>query len=69
MGDEKNYRDVKAMGGNPCLEQTLESFEMCCLVETFPEKHESLEDYLTTLRSDSVYRSFFSQRTSQSQGC
>ena len=56
MGDEKNYRDMNAMGGNPCLEQTLESFEMCCLVETFPEKHESLEDYLTTLRSDSVSR-------------
>ncbi|CAN0292085.1 unnamed protein product [Ectocarpus sp. 6 AP-2014] len=49
MGDEKNDRDSKAMGGNPCLEQTLESFEMCCLVETFPDKHESLEDFLTTL--------------------
>ncbi|CAM9105430.1 unnamed protein product, partial [Ectocarpus fasciculatus] len=49
MGDEKNNRDAKAMGGNPCLEQTLESFEMCCLVETFPDKHESLEDFLTTL--------------------
>ncbi|CAM9110639.1 unnamed protein product [Hapterophycus canaliculatus] len=49
MGDEKNDRDAKAMGGNPCLEQTLESFEMCCLVETFPGKHESLEDFLTTL--------------------
>lgn len=54
MGDEKNDRDTKAMGGNPCLEQTLESFEMCCLVETFPDKHECLEDYLTTLRSDEV---------------
>lgn len=52
MGDEKSDRDAKAMGGNPCLEQTLESFEMCCLVETFPGKHESLEDFLTTLRSD-----------------
>ena len=55
MGDEKNDRDMKAMGGNPCLEQTLESFEMCCLVETFPDKHESLEDYLTTLRSERIY--------------
>lgn len=50
MGDEKNHRDARAMGGNPCLEQTLESFEMCCLVETFPDKHESLEDFLETLR-------------------
>ena len=55
MGDEKNDRDMKAMGGNPCLEQTLESFEMCCLVETFPDKHTSLEDYLTTLRSDGFH--------------
>lgn len=54
MGDEKNDRDKKAMGGNPCLEQTLESFEMCCLVETFPDKHKSLEDYLRTLRSDKI---------------
>lgn len=50
MGDAKNNRDAKAMGGNPCLEQTLESFEMCCLVETFPYKHGTLEDYLETLR-------------------
>ncbi|CAN0319627.1 unnamed protein product [Ectocarpus sp. 6 AP-2014] len=55
MGDEKNDRDSKAMGGNPCLEQTLESFEMCCLVETFPDKHESLEDFLTTLRFAMLY--------------
>ena len=31
-GDDKDHR---AMGGNPCLEQTLESYELCCLVETF----------------------------------
>lgn len=39
MGDEPNYKDQKAAGGNPCLEQTLESHEMCCLVETFPYLH------------------------------
>ena len=38
------------MGGNPCLEQTLESYEMCCLVETFPANHDSLADFLVTLR-------------------
>lgn len=59
MGDEKNDRDAKAMGGNPCLEQTLESFEMCCLVETFPGKHESLEDFLTTLRLDGSVMKLF----------
>lgn len=50
MGNVKNDRDAKAMGGNLCLEQTLKSFEMCCLVETFPDKHESLVDFLDTLR-------------------
>jgi hypothetical protein len=43
-------RDRRALGGNPCLEQTLESYEMCCLVETFPANHDSLEDYLKTLK-------------------
>ncbi len=38
------------MGGNPCLEQTLESYEMCCLVETFPANHESIEDFKRTLK-------------------
>lgn len=47
--------DAKASGGNPCLEQTLESYEMCCLVETFPAKHDSVADYLRTLRSAFLY--------------
>ena len=33
-GDNKDHR---VMGGNPCLEQSLESYELCCLVETFPD--------------------------------
>ena len=51
-GDDKDYR---AMGGNPCLEQTLESYELCCLVETFPNNHESLEDYQRTLKYAYLY--------------
>jgi ribonucleoside-triphosphate reductase (thioredoxin) len=42
-------------GGNPCLEQSLESYELCCLVETFPDKHEDLNDYLKTLESAFLY--------------
>ena len=34
----KKNIDRKATGGNPCLEQTLESYELCCLVETFPKR-------------------------------
>lgn len=49
------WKDKRAKGGNPCLEQTLESFEMCCLVETFPLNHENLEDYKRTLKFAYLY--------------
>jgi adenosylcobalamin-dependent ribonucleoside-triphosphate reductase len=55
MVDGVNNIDIKAQGGNPCLEQTLESFEMCCLVETFPNKHVDREDYKRTLRFAMIY--------------
>jgi len=55
MADEPNFKDRRAMGGNPCLEQTLESHELCCLVETFPTNHDSLEDYLNTLKYAYLY--------------
>jgi len=55
MGKPADNKDHRATGGNPCLEQTLESAEMCCLVETFPTKAESLEDYLRTLKFAYLY--------------
>lgn len=55
MSEPKDYKDARASGGNPCLEQTLESYELCCLVETFPSKHETLEDYLKTLKYAFLY--------------
>ena len=51
-GDDKDHR---VAGGNPCLEQSLESYELCCLVETFPHNHDSLDDYLTTLKYAYLY--------------
>ena len=48
--DPPNWRDRFAKGFNPCGEQTLHDMELCCLVETYPTKHESLEDYLLTLK-------------------
>jgi len=51
-GDDKDHR---VAGGNPCLEQSLESYELCCLVETFPDNHKDLEDYLTTLKYAYLY--------------
>lgn len=55
MSEPPNYKDWRATGGNPCLEQTLENYELCCLVETFPNKHDSLEDYKRTLKFAYLY--------------
>lgn len=38
-----------------CVEQSLEPYEMCCLVETFPTRHENKEDYLRTLKFAYLY--------------
>lgn len=50
LSDLPNYKDKKAKGFNPCGEQTLHDKELCCLVETYPTKHDSLQDYLHTLK-------------------
>jgi ribonucleoside-triphosphate reductase len=55
MIEPPNYKDAKAAGGNLCLEQTLESNEMCCLVETFPMNHDSYEEYQETLQMAFLY--------------
>jgi len=55
MNSLPDYKDIRALGGNPCLEQTLESYELCCLVETFPNNHETLEDFLKTLKYAFLY--------------
>jgi len=50
LHDPPNWADEQAAGSNPCVEQTLWDRELCCLVETYPAHHESLEDYKRTLR-------------------
>eukprot|EP00607_Mallomonas_marina_P001696 CAMPEP_0182436698 /NCGR_PEP_ID=MMETSP1167-20130531/83062_1 /TAXON_ID=2988 /ORGANISM="Mallomonas Sp, Strain CCMP3275" /LENGTH=624 /DNA_ID=CAMNT_0024629141 /DNA_START=341 /DNA_END=2215 /DNA_ORIENTATION=- len=55
MSEPKNFRDYRARGGNPCLEQTLESFELCCLVEVFPMKHDTEEDFLRSVQLAMTY--------------
>ena len=47
--------DLNVMGFNPCVEQQLEDAELCCLVETYPAKHESYEDYVKTLKIAYLY--------------
>lgn len=54
-GQVSNRTDFLAMGTNPCSEQTLEDGELCCLVETYPAKHATLDDYLKTLKLAYLY--------------
>ena len=55
MSDAPNNKDYRALGANPCNEQSLESFEVCCLVETFPTNHDTVNDFLTTLKYAYLY--------------
>ncbi len=55
LKDRASYVDLKVAGTNPCAEQSLESYEICNLVETFPSRHESLEEYLRTLKFAYLY--------------
>jgi adenosylcobalamin-dependent ribonucleoside-triphosphate reductase len=55
MKNGKDNKDHRAAGGNPCLEQTLESYELCCLVETFPTNHTDLDDFIKTLKYAYLY--------------
>jgi len=53
--DGPRFDDVNVAGFNPCVEQQLEDAELCCLVETYPAKHDDLEDYLRTLKIAYLY--------------
>lgn len=50
MSEPADNKDALVKGTNPCGEQSLESYELCCLIETFPSRAESQEDYLRTLK-------------------
>lgn len=55
LNDAPNNKDHRIAGYNPCAEQSLESFEMCTLVETYLNRHDSLEDYKRTLKFAYLY--------------
>ena len=55
MKDPINHKDSKVAGANPCNEQSLESYELCCLVENFPEKHDDYWDFQRTLKFSYLY--------------
>ena len=53
--DPPRYDDINVAGFNPCVEQQLEDAELCCLVETYPAKHDTYDDYLKTLKIAYLY--------------
>lgn len=53
--DAPDYVDADYAGMNPCVEQVLEDKELCNVVETFPANHESVEEYLDTLKYAYLY--------------
>lgn len=53
--DPPNNADYRAAGYNPCAEQSLESREMCTLVETYLNRHDSVEDFERTLKFAYLY--------------
>ena len=55
LSDAPNNKDWRVVGYNPCAEQSLESFEMCTLVETYLNRHDSLEDFKRTLKFAYLY--------------
>jgi len=55
MNGSPDGRDHRVRGGNPCLEQSLESYELCCLVENFPNRHVDEADFQRTLKFAYLY--------------
>lgn len=55
MNGIPDFKDEKVMGSNPCVEQTLESGELCCLVETFPLNCRDINEWLRTLKLAFTY--------------
>jgi adenosylcobalamin-dependent ribonucleoside-triphosphate reductase len=47
--------DGRVMGSNPCVEQSLESYELCNLCESFPANHNDANDYMRTLKFAYLY--------------
>jgi ribonucleoside-triphosphate reductase (thioredoxin) len=55
LADPINNKDWRIAGYNPCAEQSLESYEMCTLVETYLNRHTDVEDFKRTLKFAYLY--------------
>lgn len=47
--------DQRVLGFNPCAEISLESYELCNLVELFPSRHASYEEFERTIKFAYLY--------------
>lgn len=55
LGDAPDYKDNLVAGANPCVEQQLESYECCTLVETFPYRAADFNEYKRALKYAYLY--------------
>lgn len=55
LKDAPDNKDWRVLGTNPCAEISLESRELCNLVEIHLNRHESLDDYLRTIKFAYLY--------------
>ncbi len=55
LTDKPDNKDWRVVGTNPCAEQSLETYEVCNLVETFPHHHKTLAEYKETLKYAFIY--------------
>lgn len=55
MCDPVDNKDHLVMGSNPCVEQTLGNYELCCLVETFPANCADIVEWKDTLNLAFLY--------------
>lgn len=55
LKDEPDYKDWRVEGTNPCAEISLESRELCNLVELHLNRHDSLQDFLRTIKFAYLY--------------
>ena len=55
LKDGINLKDTKVVNTNPCGEQSLENFELCCLCELFPSLHETVEEFYNTVKYAYLY--------------
>lgn len=55
LADPPDFKDTKIAGFNPCVEQGLESYETCTLLEVHLNRHKDKKDFLRTLKFAYLY--------------